>query len=241
MSPAQSLFDAGRRQYDSQRFKEAAESWGQAALLQHGPSHAFLSNMLIEVRQDVPRDSRRAFELASAGASMGCVHSKGALGRCYMGASFESVPEDHAKGYALGRESADAGSCMGQHVVALAFARGHGVEEDNAEAVRWWRLAAEQGHATSQYNLGNMFVDGVGVAQDYTEAVRCYRLAAEQGFAHAQAMLGTMFEYGKGVAQDKEEAKRLYHLAKDQPGGNLRAMSKLGLPKFGYVRKFAWE
>ena len=42
------LFKEGQRSYEQMRFSEAAESWGQAALLQHAPSHAFLSSLLIE-------------------------------------------------------------------------------------------------------------------------------------------------------------------------------------------------
>ncbi len=75
------LFDEGQRLYGSQRFSDAAKSWGQAALLQHAASHALLSAMLSEGRHDVPEDHKRAFELASTGASIGCAHSKGALVR----------------------------------------------------------------------------------------------------------------------------------------------------------------
>jgi hypothetical protein len=41
-------------------------------------------------------------------------HSKGALGRCYVYRL--GVAEDEARGLALGRESAAAGSCFGQFV-----------------------------------------------------------------------------------------------------------------------------
>ncbi len=41
---AEGLFEEGQRLYEQQRYGGAARSWGQAALLQHGASHAFLSN-----------------------------------------------------------------------------------------------------------------------------------------------------------------------------------------------------
>ena len=117
---------------------------------------------------------------AAAGAALGCAHSKGALGRCYLNGY--GVAEDEKRGLALGRESAAAGSCFGQYVVAVCyyFACG-GVSQDYAEAARLFRLAAEQGHALAQYNLGAMFEYGLGVARDRTEAIRWYRLAAAQG------------------------------------------------------------
>jgi TPR repeat protein len=199
-----SLFDEGQRLCEQQRFSDAAKSWAQAALLQHAASHAFLSDMLLEGSPDVPTDEKRAFELAAAGAAMGCAHSKGALGRCYVYG--EGVAKDVGNGLALGRESAAAGSCFGQFVVGKCYDAGWGVAQDYAEAARWYRLAAEQGHAGAQNNLGHFVRDGLGVPKDYAEAVRWWRLAAAQGYAGAQNSLGWMFRYGEGVAQDRAEA-----------------------------------
>ena len=70
--------------YGEQRFSEAAERWGRAALLQHAPSHAHLPDMLMDGRAGMAKDVNRAFKLAEAGAALGCAHSKGALGRCYV-------------------------------------------------------------------------------------------------------------------------------------------------------------
>jgi TPR repeat protein len=211
LQQVQSLFDKGQRLYGEQRFSDAAKSFEQAVEMKHVHSHALLSSLLIEGRPDVPKDTKRAFELALAGTALGCAHSKGALGRCYMGGF--GVAEDHAKAYALGIESAAAGSCIGQHVVGVAYDNGYGVEQDKAEAVRWWRLAAVQGYAVAQVNLGFMFIHGYGVAQDKVEAVRWLRLAAAQGHAGAQFKLGFMFANGFGVAQDKAEAVRWLRLA----------------------------
>jgi TPR repeat protein len=224
LSQAENLFQEGRRLNDQQRFSDAAKSWGQAVLLQHVASHAFLSNMLFDGRPDVPKDEKRAFELASAGASMGCAHSKGALGRCLIAGA--GVAKDAGKGLALGRESAAAGSCFGQYVVGWCHSNGLGVAQDDAEAVRHWRLAAAQGHLHSLYNLGVLFAKGQGVAQDNAEAVRFWRLAAAQGHAQAQVNLGFMFQHGQGVAQDYAEAARLYQLPAAQ--GNAEVQFYLG-------------
>jgi TPR repeat protein len=177
---ADDVFQEGQRLYEQQRYSDAAKSWGQAALLQHAASNAFLSNMLIDAKkQDVPKDEKRGFELAAAGAGMGCAHSKGALGRCLVDGA--GVAKDVGKGLALARESAAAGSCFGQFVVGKCYYGGQGVVKDHAEAVRWFHLAAAQGHAGPQYYLGHMFFLGHGVAQDRAEAIRWFRLAAAQG------------------------------------------------------------
>jgi TPR repeat protein len=201
--------------YGEQRFSDAAERWGRAALLQHGPSLAHLSYMLIFGRPGVARDLKRGFELASAGAGLGCAHSKGALSRCYV--TGWGVAKDEARGLALGRESEAAGSCFGQYVVGWCYDNGcGGVAQDYAEAVRLYRLAADQGHAAAQFNLGNMLYTGEVVAQDYAEALRLYRLAAAQGDADAQFNLGHIFENGQGVRKNRAEAIRLYRLAAAQ-------------------------
>ncbi len=147
---ADGLFREGQRLYEQQRFSGAAKSWGQAALLQHAASHAFLSSLLFEGRQDVAKDVKRALELAAAGAGMGCAHSKGMLGLCLvLGAG---VAQDAVKGLALGRESAAAGSCFGQHVVGVCYTKGLHVSQDDAEAAEWYRLAARRGmQALSTY------------------------------------------------------------------------------------------
>ena len=221
---AESLFEEGLRLYGEQRFSEAAERWGRAALLQHAPSHAHLSSMLIDVRPGVDKDLKRGFALATAGAALGCTHSKGVLGRCYvMG---YGVAKDQARGLALGRESEAAGSYFGQYVVGECYHFGLGVVKDYAEAVRLYRLAVEHGDAGSQSNLGLCFGNGHGVAQDHAEAVRLYRLAAAQGHSFALNNLGWMFAQGLGVAQDCAEAVRVYRLAAAQ--GNYLAQANLG-------------
>ncbi len=224
---ADGLFQEGQRLYEQQRFSDAAKSWAQAALLQHAPSHAFLSDMLIDGRPGVGKDVKRALELAAAGAALGCAHSKGALGKCYV--HYGDGDEDVEKGHALARESAVAGSCFGQFVVGLNH--NHWDGEEHAEAVRWFRLAAVQGHANAQFMLGCMFCNGQGVTQDYAEAVRWFRLAAAQGLAVAQYSLGITFAKGQdgagqGVEEDGAEAVRWYSLAASQ--GHIDAQFMLG-------------
>jgi TPR repeat protein len=220
---AEGVFEEGQLLYGEQRFSEAAERWGRAALLQHAPSHAHLSDMLMNGRAGVAVDYKRAFEMAAAGAALGCAHSKGALGLCYVWGY--GVADDEARGLALGRESAAGGSRFGQYVVGACYRFGYGgVAQDYAEAARLYSLAAEQGVGGAQIQLGHMFHDGDGVAKD-TEAIRWYRLAAEQGYARAQIELGCMFEYGQGVARGAAEAIRWYRLAAEQ--GDAEAQQRL--------------
>ena len=216
------LFEQGLRLYGEQRFSESAKSWGQAALLRHGPSHAHLSNMMFEGREGVPRRLNRASRLASAGVVLGCVHSKGALGRCYIISGRDRV-EDLAFGLARGLESAAAGSCFGQFVVGACHDEAlGGVNQDRAEAERLYRLAAAQGHVGALCSLYLCLLKDDKEA----EAMPLCRLAAAQGHAGAQCGLGLMFEEGRVVQQDCAEALRLYRLSAAQ--GYATAQFNLG-------------
>jgi TPR repeat protein len=211
---AEVIFEEGQRLYREQLYSEAVKCWGQAALLQHAPSHAFASSLLYDGRADVPKDEQRAFEFASCGVALGCAHSKGALGRCLLYGTGDA--KDVERGLALAMESADEGSGFGQFVLGTCYDTGNGVTQDHAEAVRWHRLSAAQGHAVAQCNLGGMFSNGDGVAQDDVEAVRWLRLAAAQGDALAQFAMGVTLQNGRGVTQDYAEAVRWYRLAATQ-------------------------
>jgi TPR repeat protein len=234
-SHSRSLYEDGRRLCGQQRYSDAAERWSQAALLQHGPSHAYLSDMLLDGRPHLANDAKRAFQVASAGAALGCAHSKGALGRCLVTALSTGEVDQDAKlkkrarmhGLALGRQSAAAGSCFGQTVVGLCYRAGLSVSKDKAEAVRLFRLAAAQGHAEAQYSLGNMFLTGKGVRRDDEQAVRLFRLAAVQGHANAQYSLGGMLGNGRGVALDRAEGMQWLRMAAAQ--GHSAAIMAIGM------------
>jgi hypothetical protein len=204
------LFDEGQRLYGSQRFSDAAKSWGKAALLQHAASHAFLSTILIddilgdpafkkkrnfdEMSQGgacmglLPKPRcKQAFLLAEAGAAMGCAHSKGALARCYINGW--GTPQRWDGGRRLASESAESGSCMGQFVLGQVSDWGK-FNPDKAEAVKWYRLAAEQGHASAQLNLGTLLWNGgQGVLQDKAEGITWWRRASLSGLELAKASL----------------------------------------------------
>ncbi len=207
------LFAEGQRLYGQRRFMKAANSWGQAALLQHGPSHAFLSDMLVDNPMEIrnwsgyvplqglfgARDmhsstNKLAFRLASAGALLGCAHSKGALARCYV--SGIGVVESWNAAGLLAKESAETGSCFGQFAMGLQALIMHRY----VEAAVWFYQAAEQGHATSQFNLGLMFLEGKGVPQDKTAATSWLEKASAQGHVEAQNALPKR-QKGAGVAK----------------------------------------
>jgi len=178
---------------------------------------ALVANQLFWGGIEVPKDFRRAFDLSSAGARIGCAHNKGVLGCCYSYG--RGVAEDRAKGFSLAQQSSDAGSSYGQFMLGKCFDSGWGVALDQAGALECWCRAAVQGHANALYILGAKFFQGHSVTHNAgfeAQAVNLWRLAADQGHASAQYKLGVMFYLGRSVEQDNVEAVRLYRLASAQ-------------------------
>jgi hypothetical protein len=218
-------FERGVQYYGRGAYEDAARCWERGVALKHTSSHAMLSRMLIDGRQGVPEDRHRAFALASAGASMGCMHSKGVLANCY-GEGY-GVSADRAKCFMLGRDSAAVGSSHGHFVLGVCYTWGDGVKKNVVEAVRLLRLACVQGHARAQSALGFLLYDGAaGVAPDKAAAVQLWCSAAADGDSEAQVNLaGLLFKGEPGVQLDVAEAIRLLRLSSAQ--GNKEAQLHL--------------
>jgi len=178
----------------------------------HVLSRAELADMLIEGREGVAMDRKRAFGLVEEGARLGCHHCQGVLAICYFFGL--GCAKDAARSLALARASAGKGSKYGQWTLGWLYRLGEGgVAQDYAAAVAQYRLAAAQGYDAAQNCLGFMYNVGYGVAQDYAEALRWYKLAAAQGLGGSMRNVGLFYEQGYSVAADRAEAIRWYKRA----------------------------
>ena len=176
----------------------------------HLPSRALMAHMLMEGREGVARDSKRAFVLAEEGARLGCHHCQGVMAWRYTC----GCKADEARSLELARESSMKGSRYGQCVLGMFYRFGGGiVAQDHAQAVALFRLAAAQNLDVAQRMLGCMYYHGMGVAEDAYEALRLYQLAAAQGHPHALKNVATCHELGRGVSENKAEAIRWYRRA----------------------------
>jgi hypothetical protein len=221
----ETLFQEGQRLYGEQRYSEAAKSWSQAALLQHAPAHAFLSNMLLEGRIDVQKDEQRAFEFASGGAVLGCSHSKGVLARCILyHPSAQNHHRNDIKCLALAMESAQAGSPFGKFAMAQLYSKGFVVPKDDAETMRFLEEAARAGHAEAMCALAHL-IGQIGAYPDYKKVVNLLRGAVDQGHVLALCNLGCMYKHGQVVCENLDEAERLFFLAAQQ--GNSLGLAML--------------
>ena len=235
LTSSNDLFRNGMQLYNKGKFSEACALWKESVKLENRDAHAFLSDLLIDGRNNVPKDQKLAYDLASAGKmadsasaeqSFGSIHCKGVLARCLiLGIGIEN--KNIELGLELGRESEAAGSLFGQFIIGKCYHEGLGMEKNYVEAKRLYTLAADNGHAYAQTKLGNMFENGEGGEVDYKNAKGYYLLAVAQGFAEAQICLGVMLEKGLDEKPKLEEARYLYNLAASQ--GNPKAQVNLGV------------
>jgi len=151
----ENLFKKGKWLYDNHMYSDAARFLGQAALLCNGPAHAYLSTILLEGLGNIARKEQHAFQVACAGADLGCEHSNGVLARCIIYGC--DLPIDHKRGVALAKASAATGSSFGILALGICYYTGCGVACDEAEAERLWRLAVAQDNATAARFVNHFF------------------------------------------------------------------------------------
>ena len=199
------------------QFDAALVPLQRAIDLGHLPSRALMAWLLIDGREGIVRDPKRAFQLAEEGARLGCHHCQGVMAYCYKGDTYTSAgfgcDKDVALSLVLARESSWRGSRYGKYTLGKFYFCAGRHAQDWAQALMFYRLAAAQGLDAAQCSLGHMYYDGNGVAQDYAEALRLWQQAAAQGHTEALFMVAQCHEKGIGIAVDVVEANYWYRRA----------------------------
>jgi len=192
------------------------------------PSLALKASLLIDGREGVAMDHKRAFELVEEGTRLGCCHCQGVMATCYLNGF--GCSKDGVRSLALARASAGEGSKYGQRTLGHLYQMGAGgVPQDYAAAVVQYRLAAAQGYDEAQNALGFLYYMGNGVAKGYAESLRWFKLAAAQGLSVAFCNVGVFYEEGYSVAADRAEAIRWYKRAAAAGfSGAAAALKRLG-------------
>jgi len=196
----------------------------RAIYLGDSPSLALKAWLLIDGREGVSKDHKKAFELAEEGARLGCHHCQGVVAYCYYRGY--GCERDRAQSLELARESSGRGSRYGQFTLgSLHYCGAGGLARDYAQAAAFYRLAAAQGLDGAQSWLGGLHHGGEGVDQDYAEALRWFQLAADQGYPTALYWIADCHEEGHGVRKNKAAAIRWYRRA--QAAGDPEAAEDL--------------
>jgi TPR repeat protein len=215
-SEAERYFQEGMNLKKYGFYDKAVVRFQSAIDLGHNHSRAQLASMLNEGRPGLPKDKKRAHELASTGANLGCVHCKGWLA---YGLVFVHDHEVRQIGMILAEKSAEAGSCFGQFVVGVYFLR-----NKNSLAKDYLMRASTNGSVEALYKLGLMyeegnltFSDGSHCYRDLSTAFSYFSEAAEKGHITAMLIVANWCENGKGCA--KVDIPRALSLLRKIAGG----------------------
>lgn len=113
---------------------------------------------------------------------------------CGQDESTGTAQQNKTEAFIWFHAAAVQGHSDAQHNLALAYARGEGVEVNLLKAIQWWERAARNGNTDSQYNLGIMYALGTrGVKQNFQRARAWWFQAARHGDAAAQYNLGALY------------------------------------------------
>lgn len=150
--------------------------------------------------------------------SAASAQSTGCDGMCDSGPSCVAAAEraeDDATAACLlqvGCNYGDGEACMG---IALAYARGRGVEQDMAAARLFFEESCYTGDVVGCGGLGVMYAEGLGGPALPSEAVEMLRPACEAAYGPACRTLGWLYEEGRGVPVDRYAAESLYEAGCD--------------------------
>jgi TPR repeat protein len=191
------------------------------------PSRALMAWLLIDEREGVARDIKRAHELADKGVLLGCHHCTGVIAMCYLRGF--GVQYNAERSLELALDSADKGSKYGQYVLGSLHQRGiGGLPKDSTTAITFFRLAAEQTLDAAQCELGLLYIWGYGDC--INDGSQWLQLAAAQRFPKACLWLGDCHETGFIVDKNDSKAIRLYQIAKAAHYPNAAcALQRLGV------------
>jgi len=132
----------------------ALEPLHRAIYLGHLPSRALKAWLLIDGREGVVKDRKKAFQLAEEGTRLGCHHCQGVIALCYW--CGYCCDKNEVWSLELAHKSSGSGSKYGLLMLGLLhYQGGRFLAQDYTQAVAFYRMAATQGLDGAQSRLGS--------------------------------------------------------------------------------------
>ncbi|KAG7389757.1 hypothetical protein PHYPSEUDO_009677 [Phytophthora pseudosyringae] len=181
----------------------------------------------------VAKGLRKALELYTQAADLGCAMAMTCLGQMYYaGNGTEKDLLVAGKWFELASSAGDIEAChqLGLLMCEKAAHLKDAQQSDGFLALARVRFtqAAQQGHRNAQYELGIFHEYGRGGCEpNDSEAVTWYSKAADQGHAGAESSLGRLFLVGTQLPQDV--AKAVHFLQRAAAKSDSSAQTRLGL------------
>ncbi|KAI8839193.1 hypothetical protein BJ741DRAFT_106784 [Chytriomyces cf. hyalinus JEL632] len=165
-----------------------------------------ISQVGIEMKQDVKMAVELYEKAISLGSSMGC---------CYLGDLYhngdDGFPKDPSKAATYYEQAVPLGddSSAAKQKLAYLYDKGTDVEQNYELSLQYYLEAAKFEDACALYQLGVKYMIGTGVEQDNVKAFEFHE-RAKQNNAAAITNLGYLFGEGQGCAKDLVRAAQLY-------------------------------
>ncbi|ETL87463.1 hypothetical protein L917_13376 [Phytophthora nicotianae] len=181
----------------------------------------------------VAKDLRKAFELYTQAANLGCAVAMTCLGQMYFaGNGTEKDLLVAEKWFELASSAGDTEAC---HQLGLLMCEKAAHLKDLKQSDKFFSLArvrfsqaAGQGHRDAQYELGVFHETGKGGCEpNESGAVTWYMKAADQDHTGAESSLGRLFLVGTQLQQDIVKAVHFLHRAAAKSDSS--AQTRLGL------------
>ena len=189
---AETLPGATRESLQQQLFRAANEA--------NDPDLMYLTGLMFDRGEGVPRDYQEAFRWYVLAAGAGQPGAMNSLGLMY--ALGHGVSQDHSEAMKWWTRAAEGGSIAALTNIATTYYTGLGVQQSYPEAAKWFQLAADKGDANAMNTLGVMYAQGLGVARERRNAIKLFEQSAYHGSSSAMVNLGTLYAVGKGVKHD---------------------------------------
>ncbi len=184
--------------------KESPQPVYRAAKEARDPDVMYLTGLMFDRGESVPRDHEEAFRRYALAAEAGQPDAMNGLGLMY--ALGRGVPQDLSEAMKWWIKAVDGGSIAALGNIATAYYRGLGVRQSYPDAAKWFHLAAVKGDADAMNALGLMYVQGSGVTRNRPKAIELFTQSAYLGCSSAMINLGTLYAVGQGVKHDNRLA-----------------------------------
>jgi TPR repeat protein len=101
--------------------------------------------------------------------------------------------QDYVKAFEIFQETAKSNNAIAQHMLAICYYYGHGVEINKSSALFWFREASDKSFAKSLMMAGLMLMNGEGIEKSIDESLLYLEKAARSDDAYSCRLLGGIF------------------------------------------------
>jgi len=183
------------------------ESWQQlyrAANEARDPDVMYLTGLMFDRGESVPRDYQEALRWYVLAAEAGQPDAMNNLGLMY--ALGHGVSQDLSEAVKWWIKAGNSGSITALTNVATAYYTGLGIQQSYPEAAKWFHLAADKGDADAMNMLGVMYAQGLGVTRNRRNAIKLFEQSAYLGRSSAMVNLGALYSAGRDLKHDNRLA-----------------------------------